>query len=903
MGCRLDGTIRLHEKVKKAFITKDRFFLILSGFLLSLFIFIPWADGKLPFQAFYGESLTQWIPFRLFMLHNYEAGIFPLWNPYIFGGMPFWAYSHTMSAYPVMVFSLLFDLLTGMCVFYLFHIWISCWGAFRLLRFWRFNPLLSMLGTVLIVGSGSGMFNSDFYLVLAALSWFPALIYIGIRLLRSGRSKYFFAWIVLLSFQFLIGDVESAVYSCATVVLFTIVAWPGFSDAFWRGRWVCWLGPVAISFLIAALMWIPLCEYMPHNIRSGGVTLEIYRLFPKMFSLKHVILGAFFHPRLSPLGWPVLFFMGYHLVVRRKRSSWILFGMVVAGYFFFSRESIYIDKMLYNIPLLKSFLRRDQASGGVLFVIHWLSLLGMRDFVESAKSSAGRLPLLILSLTGIGVTTGSILYFKESALGLLSLPLLVYLPASVYCLKWGTRPLGTRPATFVIAFLLLSCNYIALLLSIDRTDVERVTSEPFHQAAERYDSSSRHLFATYMGHGDTELIPQQGMIFDWPQVWGWNRVPPRRYMDLIRLIDPNAIKYENNKLSDMNYVFLHLDGALLRPRALPLLDLINLKYLFDHNMPVKLISPSYVAWMLPLREFKGRRVKDHWRDLLVTNHPLEFDLFARPGQTLNFSLAWDACTPPDPGINSRVKISLDSEAILEKTLRLDCSSGAPGLSSPLQIGLGPHAGSIRTLSIDVEQPKGYALDRFRFHRIRIKNPNMPFQLIYSNNFDIYENKEVLPPQFFVRRIELFPDKDSILRQLEISSRKHLATTALLIDSPEAGRVKRWLERASRGPLGPDRVVMKHHVPGKRVYRVQASRRAILMVSSNRLYGWEVKIDGEEVRLLTVDWAFSGIAVEAGIHTVEMSYRPAGFQVALWVSIGSCLSFLAMALSSGRRKNF
>ena len=65
------------EKVKKYIIGNDRFFLILSGLLLSLFVLIPWAEAKFPFHYTRGETLTQWIPFRLFMLHNYQEGIFP----------------------------------------------------------------------------------------------------------------------------------------------------------------------------------------------------------------------------------------------------------------------------------------------------------------------------------------------------------------------------------------------------------------------------------------------------------------------------------------------------------------------------------------------------------------------------------------------------------------------------------------------------------------------------------------------------------------------------------------------------------------------------------------------------------------------------------------------------------
>jgi len=148
---------------------------------------------------------------------------------------------------------------------------------------------------------------------------------------------------------------------------------------------------------------------------------------------------------------------------------------------------------------------------------------------------------------------------------------------------------------------------------------------------------------------------------------------------------------------------------------------------------------------------------------------------------------------------------------------------------------------------------------------------------------------------------LLPDKGAILTRLKSASREQLASTAFMVEDEESRVLKRWLENSDPLRPGTDRIIEDYHVLGKRAFSIQAGHRAVLVVSQNRFPGWVLKIDGQQRLLLSVDWAFIGIGLEAGNHEVELRYEPAGFRIGLWVSIGSLVLLPVFFLSSRRNK--
>jgi len=55
-------------------------------------------------------------------------------------------------------------------------------------------------------------------------------------------------------------------------------------------------------------------------------------------------------------------------------------------------------------------------------------------------------------------------------------------------------------------------------------------------------------------------------------------------------------------------------------------------------------------------------------------------------------------------------------------------------------------------------------------------------------------------------------------------------------------------------------------------------------------GWEARIDGRRATLDQVGGVLQGVSVPAGIHTVEIVYRPRS----VWIGLALCVSGLILA---------
>jgi hypothetical protein len=78
-------------------------------------------------------------------------------------------------------------------------------------------------------------------------------------------------------------------------------------------------------------------------------------------------------------------------------------------------------------------------------------------------------------------------------------------------------------------------------------------------------------------------------------------------------------------------------------------------------------------------------------------------------------------------------------------------------------------------------------------------------------------------------------------------------------------------------------------------RTEADRPSLLLVNSGFDAGWRARLDGHEVPVLRANKAFQGVRVPAGLHDVEMLYRPPAVARGLGVSGASLAVTLIVAL--------
>jgi uncharacterized membrane protein YfhO len=75
-----------------------------------------------------------------------------------------------------------------------------------------------------------------------------------------------------------------------------------------------------------------------------------------------------------------------------------------------------------------------------------------------------------------------------------------------------------------------------------------------------------------------------------------------------------------------------------------------------------------------------------------------------------------------------------------------------------------------------------------------------------------------------------------------------------------------------------------------------------LVTSDVLYpGWNASVDGNAVELYQANYAFRGVVVPAGTHTVRFEFRPKSFYYGVAISVSACLLMTVVAWQIGRRR--
>ncbi|MBI5481094.1 MAG: YfhO family protein [Deltaproteobacteria bacterium] len=159
---------------------------------------------------------------------------------------------------------------------------------------------------------------------------------------------------------------------------------------------------------------------------------------------------------------------------------------------------------------------------------------------------------------------------------------------------------------------------------------------------------------------------------------------------------------------------------------------------------------------------------------------------------------------------------------------------------------------------------------------------------------VYENTTALPRAFVVYETQ------------QVSSAA-AAAAALAGPGFDPGRVA-ILEPApvpppAAAPEGAPRLTpatVTRHERHRVVIEAETPRPGVLVVSEVYYPGWSVRVDGKAAPLLRADYAFRGVALEAGRHTVEMTYHNRAAWGGIWLSLAALTVLVLLAVWLRRR---
>jgi hypothetical protein len=152
------------------------------------------------------------------------------------------------------------------------------------------------------------------------------------------------------------------------------------------------------------------------------------------------------------------------------------------------------------------------------------------------------------------------------------------------------------------------------------------------------------------------------------------------------------------------------------------------------------------------------------------------------------------------------------------------------------------------------------------------------RLRFTRHVVIYERATALPRFRWASAAEVVPDPG---RRVELLAAGRLPADTVV------------LARASgRADGSPARVRVEQSAGDQLLARVRASREGYLVVADALQFGWQARLDGEPVPLVSADHAGVAVHVPRGDHRVELRYEAPGLAAGMGVS---ALSATALAL--------
>lgn len=162
-----------------------------------------------------GDIVNLMLPAREWAQRWLGRGIVPLWNPQIFGGVPFHAAMQASVFYPPhLILGSVLPPLWTINLLRVLHI-----GLFGLLT-WLFLRVelrlvrpAALLGAIAVIGSAHVSAHADHPNQLAAIAWLPGLVLFQWRFWRTGRVSSLAGFAAILAMQVLAGHPQAVFYS------------------------------------------------------------------------------------------------------------------------------------------------------------------------------------------------------------------------------------------------------------------------------------------------------------------------------------------------------------------------------------------------------------------------------------------------------------------------------------------------------------------------------------------------------------------------------------------------------------------------------------------------------------------------------------------------------------------
>lgn len=284
----------------------------------NLYTFQPWkafaaqVGITVPHNELLSDLILQNYAWKTFLRESLSRGELPLWNPYIFTGMPFLAGGQHSGLYPLSLVYYVLPLPLAYGVFTWLQLALAGSSMYLCARILRRSRRAALFAGVAYAFSGFFIVSVVFPMIIAAATWLPLLMALMHLVFAKQRAKqnapfnptpYVIAYAVGLALTVLAGHVE-ILYN-TLIVLFLLGVWEFLLTwrtvgALWpalrTGLWLV-VGTV-LGLGMGSVQFLPLYELVQRNFREGSASLSqvLGWAWPKRHLLTFLIPDIFGNP-------------------------------------------------------------------------------------------------------------------------------------------------------------------------------------------------------------------------------------------------------------------------------------------------------------------------------------------------------------------------------------------------------------------------------------------------------------------------------------------------------------------------------------------------------------------------------------------------------------------------------
>ncbi|MDD5764789.1 MAG: YfhO family protein [Candidatus Marinimicrobia bacterium] len=425
---------------------KNPYFYIIAGFvfiLIVLYFKVLFLDQDFSQPDAVAASYTnEGLNYHFSKEHTY-----PLWNPYLFSGMPAYAAMsfNKFVYFPGLIMNPINYFKVPGSVFMILHYLLAGLGTYLLLRRWSLDKLSALFGgvafmmtpyivTMYVFGHGSQMMCA---------AYIPIILYTIVRLFDKPNLWNMAFAALMIGFQLQRAHVQIVYFTWMLIgayFLYTVIV--GWKLPDFRKNLLpivgCFAGALVLGFGLSAVLYLPVANYTPFSIRGGSTGGGTGLDYATQWSFHPKEIATFFVPSYFGFGgytyWGkmpftdfpnymgilVLILAVFSLVLKFRKTT-LFFAIIFVLSLFISFGKFFpVYGWLYDIlPYFNKFRVPSMMLIITQFSAAVLAGFGLHDLMEFFKQPlsekrAKTVRKIIFTLSGIvGVIALYLLVFQS----------------------------------------------------------------------------------------------------------------------------------------------------------------------------------------------------------------------------------------------------------------------------------------------------------------------------------------------------------------------------------------------------------------------------------------------------------------------------------------------------------